>query len=407
MLPIEEYLERRGAKYFVAGLMFSYVLGTLIFNIYLRGLGISDFDFLQLRYMFSGLVFILMTGTAWILISSLVPKSRKEGPISKTTEAFIFLVLILWLPLYAVYIFPIIPTNFGGAQPIEGRLVGDYSAIKDINEIIEFETGAEGLPLQKINERSAIGTNIKILDRNQERIWILLTKDLYISSQSALARDIIEEGGDIDSLSVLDFIEKPLLVSADDIRSISFSLYEPPRIITSKDLDIIENVNTLSLQSKETVKAFIKKEALVKPNAVIESIEGNADKEAISNALELVFDEGFLDFRANVFQKSLLQQSKEQLDGVDVVGRKALVAFFLAELERSYPLAFVELRGDENYLVFGLAESTFPKKLARLVSGAANSLDLVRRLNTLYLPEDLVNPGIDSGSGTVLEAPQE
>ena len=58
---IDEYLEKRGGKYFVTFTVICYVMGTLIFNVYLNALGISEFELLKLRYIFVGLSFAAVT----------------------------------------------------------------------------------------------------------------------------------------------------------------------------------------------------------------------------------------------------------------------------------------------------------------------------------------------------------
>lgn len=404
---LEEYLERRGAKYFVTLLMVFYVIGTIIFNIYLRNLGIYDFEFLQLRYMFSGAVFTIISGILlgipWGIKKIFEkPKYDEEGQLivkkKKLLELIIFVFFLFWTPVYALYIFPQIPAGFGGAKPILARFVGNLEDIKDINEIIEYETGAENLPLEILNEKSnlAVGANVKILDRSSKRVWIILTKDLYLSSKSNLAKNLLDSGQSVDVFHSEEiFEEKPLFVDAQAIKSISFSLYEPPKILTKEDLSVAAYVLATSetetseskKESSEIVKKIIEEESPQKAEKILEAVEKVAQpttskvvqKEQVNQIKEILeteLDSKFLNFRAQNFEESLRLADLEKFQGIQKEKREALAQ----KIQEKLKTEFEEILPDSNFLIFGINDEDFPRELAQIFQGAENAEEIKNRI---------------------------
>lgn len=404
---LEEYLERRGAKYFVTLLMIFYVVGTIIFNIYLRNLGIYDFEFLQLRYMFSGAVFAIISSIVLgipFLIKKLFEKSKydAEGQLiikkKKLVEFIILIFFIFWTPVYSLYIFPQIPAGFGGAKPTLARFVGNFDDIKDINEIIEYETGAENLALEILNEKSnlAVGANVKILDRNSKRIWIILTQDLYWSSKSNLAKNLIESGNEV---SIFDekysFSEKPLFVDATAIKSISFTLYEPPKILTQEDLSVAahvlakseDNQSESEKENSKIVKKIIKKESPEKAEKILEAVEKVAkptsSKEVqetqvnqIKEILEEELDSKFLNFRSQNFEASLRLIDLEKFNGIKKEKRQNLAQEIQETLKTEFEITLPE----SNFLIFGIENTDFPRELTQIFQGAENAEAIKNRI---------------------------
>lgn len=258
---VDEYLEKKGTKHLMALVTVFYIVGTVIFNIYLRSLGVFEFELIQLRYVFVGLVFSLFTffvmaiaaGGVLLYRTVLPPKGKKtkkqKAKENSLLEGVFFVFLVPWVIGYALYVFPEVPSGFGGAKPIMARLIGEKETILKINSLIAHETGIgeDKLPFEMVSENTnlAIGANVKILDRNRDRILLILTKELYLSSTSKLAKNLIEAGTSSDEIQTEEtknFIQKSLLVKADKIESITFSLYEPPEILTKQDLEIASQV---------------------------------------------------------------------------------------------------------------------------------------------------------------------
>lgn len=404
---LEEYLERRGARYFVTLLMLFYVVGTIIFNIYLRNLGIYDFEFLQLRYMFSGAIFAIISGfflgIPWGIKKIFEkPIYDSEGQLvvkkKKLLEFFLLVFFLFWTPVYSLYIFPKIPAGFGGAKPTLARFVGNYDDIKDINEIIEYETGAESLPLEILNEKSnlAVGANVKILDRNAKRVWIILTKDLYLSSKSNLAKNLIESGNEVTILdSKYLFTEKPLFVDAGAIKSISFSLYEPPKILTQDDLSVAayvlakseSNQSKSEKESSKIVKKIIETESPEKAEKILEAVEKLAKPttsklvqetqvDQIKEILEVELDSKFLNFRSQNFEESLRLIDLEKFKGIQKEKRKTLAQKITKTLESE----FKKILPSSNFLVFGIDDVNFPRKISQIFQGAENAEEVKNRI---------------------------
>lgn len=425
LLPLEEYLERRGAKHFIAALMFFYVIGTLIFNIYLLHLGISDFDFLQLRYMFSGFIFALITFGIYLFFritiflikfilspftekdeseeektSSNADLSHRKKPKNSLLEIFLYGLLACWTPVYAVYIFPQIPANFGGAKPVLARFIGNTEDIKDINSIIELETNAENLPLEQVDKagKLAIGANVKILDRNQDRIWIMLTKDLYLSSKSHLAQKLVQAGEE-EILKNLqkDFFEKPLFIDASAVKSISFSLYIPPAITTKDDIRLAaevlaqanksnkspgENQKTLEVVEENFIESFDKNSQKISHIITEIKTQKNQDPESIEEIIINSIDEEFLEFRAYIFSQALIIRDQERFHGTKLPERQKLVQEILESLWEKFYIGKSQLP-IYNFLTQHTDDPFFPEKIVQTFQGAPDIETIVTRIKAL------------------------
>lgn len=398
---LEEYLERRGAKYFITMLMFSYVLGTLVFTIYLGALGISDFEFLQLRYMFVGILYTIITAILLLPVFWGLKKifSKLKGRVLEVTFG---LVLVVWTPIYALNIFPKIPSNFGGARPVLARFIGNTDKIREINEIIEYETGAKDLPLEIFarNGNLAKGANVKILDRNKDRIWIILTKDLYLSSRSKLAKDLIEAGESLDHETA--FVTKPLLVDAEGIKNISFSLYEPPDDLTEADLEILKSTPILSVKSTEVVTKFIEKVTPEKAAEIIKVIKSE-DRGAIDMVIEENFNMDFINFRNTFFQKLTYLTDIERSHGIEEGERWNFTFTFMSALQETFPSTNISLE-KIPYLSDGIKEKNYIKKMAKALQGASDIEVIISRMQALELdPIDIESDPLETGSGSSID----
>ena len=425
MYELDEYLEKKGAKYFVTLLMIFYVVGTVIFNIYLRALGIAEFDLLKLRYMFIGFTFALITAvipSIFLLIRKLIRKYKKKKKPTKRAatifrnrfEIVILTLLVPWTFAYSLYVFPQIPAGFGGSKPELARLIGQADDIRGINELIAFETG---VPVEKLafeyateNSNLAIGANVYILDRNSDRTFLLLTRDLYLSSTSSLARDLIESSGmrgsGIVTEDTKNFKPKPLIVSSKKIEGITLSLHEPPEVLTREDIVVAAAALASGSDNEkkaEIVSDFITKKAPESASKVIAAVQKQIEKttppvvtppdpddlpvivdpepdEDFAQVLDDIFDNKFLDFRAVAFGDASRLCGVEKRKGRDSNQRLALVRFISEAFGSDFSDAWANL-AEKNYLVTAQGDADFSCKLMQIFQGAEDAYMVIARLN--------------------------
>ena len=435
MSKLNDYLEKKGVRHFMALVTVMYILGTIIFNIYLRSLGVFEFELIQLRYVFVGGVFALLTAavlsSCFAVYRIFVPAEEVKKMSKKAEKAaqkkalkieiIVLVLLIPWLSVYALTVFPKIPSGFGGAKAMPARLVGEKAEIQKINTLIAHETGVprSALPLEilSVEDDLAMGANVKILDRNRDRILLILTKELYLSSTSRLAKNLIDAGESSDDIfsEADDFNAKPLLVKADRIESISFTLYEPPEILTRQDLKIAQNVFTQKKTasspkaSSKIVESFIVAQAPQAASEILHAVKQPVKKitapsapnpsgvgddvgsgemvepstdQSLETLLEKVIDTGFLDFRARVFKKSIDLSDREKSTGINTEARFALVKNISETLKNDFPDAWKKINTGENYLLDGQKEANFFWKISDIFRGVESAEVLIERLNS-------------------------
>ncbi len=437
MRELDQYLERKGAKYFVALTMIFYVIGTGIFNIYLRSLGIAEFDLVKLRYMFVGLTFVILSAVPVLLffgIRKLVHIKKLQGKKLTKRQKTLFwnrfekvlIILILpWIIFYSLYVFPLVPTGFGGAKPFLARLVGQKEQIRGINELIAFETG---VPLEKLafelaseNSDLAIGANVLVLDNNPSRIFLLLTKDLYLQSTSRLAKDLIESGAstkDFQIESTKDFQLKPLIVDARKVEGFTLSLAEPPEVLTREDLAVAAAAISSDPQNQEKttiVSNFFEEKApniapqviqLVKEKAeqrekdslenttkvpdikdsekkepveVDNTTENIEDARDLVGAIEKIVDTAFLDFREKTFQEAdkICYYERGQKNSK---ARLEMVKSISETFEKEFPEDWRKLQ-QKNYLANAQGDEFFPCVVSRIFERSEHPSDVIKSLN--------------------------
>lgn len=474
---LEQILERNGAKYFLALSIFFYILGTVIFNIYLRTLGSFEFELLQLRYMFVGIMFLVVTAIGpllvWIFVQlgrsvfakrekkrrqMMTPQQRRKQTalknqrrhrIYRRLELIGIVLLIVWTPLYAKYVFPEIPPGFGGAKPIVGRLIGEAEEIAKINDMIAFETGVPvgKLPYELVEGRGdlAIGPNVKILDRNQQRIFLLLTKDLYLSSTSNFAKSLIESGAgeELQTKETVLFQNKPLIVSADKIESITLTLYEPPKITTTDDLKLAAKLIAENPERAQAVSDQISKdlpgvgEKLVAavqkrvpqtstPTEPLAPDPGNPPEPStpdpvpsqpaepmdietvVEEAVEESVEAGFLDFRAQIFNHASILMMRERKQGSqNREQRNFLIQQITEGFKNDFPIAWAQLDVTKNYLITGQREEEFPRKIQRAFQGAESAETVIQRLNEETVTQIDIFPEVRDAALDILTPQQE
>lgn len=407
------YLEKRGLKYVVPLSALSYILGTLIFNTYFYNLGISEFDLIKLRYMLVGVMFVVLTGGFLGLLYSLkklVTRNRSEENQDRATKKFriieiSLLVLFLpWVVVYALYLFPLLPSAFGGAKPEFVRLIGEEETMRQLNEMIAFETGIDPttLPLEKLNENSnlAAGANVKVLDRNSERVVLVLTKDIYLSTTSSVAKKLLDSGtvktfNDDDYAS--DFKTKPIIFSADNIRGTTTTLYQPSNVTTKADIEIVTQVLTEEPEKAAKVQAAITEDLKEVAPKLVQAVQKKvaqkksapattqtrAEKvEEVLEGLEIeAFDTKFISFRGELFQFINLAYLQQKTGDRSLVSRQRVAKKFAETFESTYPVVWVKFSGNGNFLITGQGNDEYFLRLQRIVQGATTAEMIMERLN--------------------------
>ncbi len=439
MSALDDFIEQKGAKSFVTLSMIFYVIGTVIFNIYLRSLGIAEFDLVKLRYVFVGFTFSLITAISpfafifgrklWLKWKKRTVSDDDAKTFTRRLEIVLWILLVPWTIAYALYIFPLISSGFGGAKPVIARLIGKAEDIRGINQLIAFETGVpvEKLPFEYATEDSelAIGANVMILDRNNDRIFLLLTKELYLSSTSNLARSLLASGKatkGLETFETKNFKVKPLIVKADKIEGITLSLYEPPELLTSDDIAIAVAAIAASPNDQrqaQIVSDFITEKAPEAAPRVLAAVqkqiertqqqqakpkskpseegtvpvEGNeqevtptkenqapATAEELTREFEQIFNTGFLRYRAEVFGQASRLCDAERRTGVSSGARIELAKFVSGGFQSQFPEEW-KMLAEKNYLVNGQRDDEYVCRLVRLFQGAESPETVIQRLN--------------------------
>ena len=156
-----------------------YVLGFLVWNIYLSQFGIFESNFLQTRYLSSGilgLIFISFVVLFFLTIIRLINRIKAKKSNNQITDIFsikkmimievsVMTFIILFL-LFVLFIFPQIPQYFGGAAPVSASLIGSAEQMHFLENFnVDLVPNAEG--------KEAVQTYpMCILYQNQDYILI-------------------------------------------------------------------------------------------------------------------------------------------------------------------------------------------------------------------------------------------
>ena len=450
-----ELFERYGVRYFVALTAIFYAIGTIIFNIYLRKLGSFEFDLLQLRYMFVGLAFVIITsvfpllvwagyGIAYLIRGPEPEPSKRLTPGQKgklTREKheknarifyrwkIVFLIFIpVWLAFYSWSIFPEIPSGFGGARPYAARLIGTEEAVQKINDQIAFEAGVESekLPFEVLPGASGLttGANVLILDKSSSRIFLLLTRDLYLSSTSSFAKKMLELGKipeKVDTETTESFRVKPLIVSAEGIDGITLSLYEPPEVTTKEDLQLAAEILAANPEKAQAVSDAISKDLPGVGEKIVAAVqqhekpqEPSTDptqpvepkktlEETINNVIKESVDTTFLDFRALSFNQAALLMEVERKSGMNSDRRRLLIQTITETFTTEFPDAWALLDPTKNFLVIGQSDPEFPRKIKEAFRGAEDAFMVMNRLNTTEKTDEHPFTEVQAGAKKLLD----
>ena len=426
---INVYLEKRGFKYIVPLSALSYLLGTIIFNTYFYNLGITEFDLLKLRYMLVGVVFVVFTASIGALFYGIKARIFPTATIDKKNikshlvELILLLVMIPWTIVYSLYVFPLIPSAFGGAKPLLVRLIGETATIKELNEMIAFETGIDvaTLPLEKLGENSdlSVGSNVKILDRNSSRVVLVLTKDLYLSTTSSVAKKLLDSGAvktfDDDDYES-DFTTKPIIFSAENIRGTTTTLYQPSNVTTQADLEVVTRVLTESPDKASNVQAAItddlkelapklvqavqKKVAEKKSAPTTNQSESEKTDQLIKELVQEAVDTKFITFRGEIFRIINLAYIQQKTGDRSLASRQRVAKKFADFFTAQYPVIWGDFSGNDNFLILGQGSDDYFLRLQRIVQGASTAEMIMERLNAVVVQ---TGPDFDQIQAGVLE----
>lgn len=146
----------------------AYACGFLIWNIFLENLGFQSDSLVQGRYALSGLCFLFFSFAAYSVLEGpylwIRKKISSEHHIA--LNAYAVIGVMIWLFLYSYTIFPLLPSELGGAAPRVVSFVGTPESLSFFTEV-------------GISKVSDIQTrNLCIVYEDNEYILVLLSDRL-------------------------------------------------------------------------------------------------------------------------------------------------------------------------------------------------------------------------------------
>ncbi len=411
--------------------------------------------------MFVGLAFILISSvfplTVWAIYGivrlvkgpepapakSLAPMQKakfkraqqvKKERIFRRWKLGFSIFLPLWLAFYAWNIFPEIPSGFGGAKPYAARLIGTEESIQKINDQIAFEAGVptEKLPFETLPGTSGLttGANVLILDKSDARIFLLLTRDLYLSSTSNFAKKMIDLGEipeDLETGDAHKFQVKPLIVNADGIDGITLSLFQPPEVTTKEDLQLAAEIVAADPDAAKAVTDVISSELPGVGEQIVAAVKRHQEEnpvvnkpskttntpvvvvpeisleDVINDVIEESVDTTFLDFRALAFSQAGNLIAAEKRNGADDARRRQLIQTVTKNFEEDFPESWADLDPIKNFLVVGQDDARFPHKIQSAFRGAETPDMVMTRLNTTEKEVENTFPAVRDGARTLID----
>ena len=133
------------------GLFFVYSLGFIILNIYLAIFGIFEFNFLQTRFLSTGLFASLIAAPLFLVVYKVFSTLAKKYPsIKGFFSIFMVYFSALFIVVYSILIFPTIPQFIGGASPVSASIIGSPDEVNFLKNFdLDLIPNAEGLlPVQ-------------------------------------------------------------------------------------------------------------------------------------------------------------------------------------------------------------------------------------------------------------------
>lgn len=111
-----------------------YIVGFIVWNGYLNRFGLSEFNFLQARFISAGILAVVIFCLPYYLLLRL--KSNKY-----LVAALSLLYLFYFFP---AIILPFVPTSFGGGRPIVTSLIGTPEQIKYLEDNFNIPSEKNG-----------------------------------------------------------------------------------------------------------------------------------------------------------------------------------------------------------------------------------------------------------------------
>ena len=112
-------------KHFVWVVFGIYASGFFVWNVYLSHFGFFEYNLIQIRFLSAGLLWwlpIILVILIEVSISRIINSTRKK---LQELVGFFFGVLVgLWFISLPLFLFPLIPQYFGGAEPIPTSIIG-------------------------------------------------------------------------------------------------------------------------------------------------------------------------------------------------------------------------------------------------------------------------------------------
>jgi hypothetical protein len=210
-------------------LFVSYAIGFLTWNFYLAQFGFFEYDFLQTRFLSTGLLTVIFVFLPFVI---LIRPLRKNAPENrslkmKLAEYFIIFLLANWYFFFVLVLFPNIPQFFGGAYPFVKSIVADPTEIAFLQDLdIPSSPNAEG--------KSSIQTNYVCEIYSNREVIILATMGREGNSMRALMLQKTDFKGSqaIPPLAVdsaINLLCRPFIMNSEDFFSNflpkSFSLH--------------------------------------------------------------------------------------------------------------------------------------------------------------------------------------
>ena len=116
-------------------LAFSYAIGFISWNIFLRQFGYFEYNLLQTRFISAGILFSIYLSFLLHLVDMIrkrFTKKRKKPFLQwiKEKKFLVCSIIIVFLFVFSFEVFPITAQYFGGAKPIPASLVADIDTLK-------------------------------------------------------------------------------------------------------------------------------------------------------------------------------------------------------------------------------------------------------------------------------------
>lgn len=128
------------------GIALCYVMGFIVWNLYLSLFGYFEYNFLQTRFLSGGAAAIMIIGTLDVLIIGLMYflfakpfnflKSKCRLFFKFENQLYLYFISVLVVSsflFYAAFIFPLLPQYLGGARPVVASLLSDPEGIEYLN----------------------------------------------------------------------------------------------------------------------------------------------------------------------------------------------------------------------------------------------------------------------------------